>query len=191
MISIPAHQCLQILLMPFVKQRTVVTRLFSLSPTIESFIHHQKSHFIRQFQQFRSRYVMRGPEGITSETLQDLQLTFQSYHINSCSQCPQIMMITGTLYLYTFPVQQKAVVVGKLYGAETKRNFISIHQIFSIIHLYPSQITVGSFQTPTFGRKDSQRNTILCRSICRKIQPHMTTRSDFPSGLIIRIQLVH
>ena len=118
-------------------------------------------------------------------------MTFQSYRVNGCSQCPQIMMITGTLYLYTFPVQQKAIIMSKLYGPKTKRHFISINLLLSVIHLHPSQITVSSLQTSAFGRKDSQRDTIVYRTICRKIQLHWTTRSHFLSGLFVHIQLVH
>src|SRR5688572_22795025 len=85
-ITIPANQTAEILLIPIGKQAAVVVGSLAAYPAIECFIDHQDSHLVAKAQQFRRGHVVGGTNRVTAHLLEDFELPLQRADIDGRSE---------------------------------------------------------------------------------------------------------
>ena len=105
MVTVALHQVRKVTLMPFVEKACIVVLRLLASPHIKRLIHYDESHRVTHIQKFRSRRIMRRPDGIHAHCLQFHQFTVKGIFIEGCSQTAEVMMFTDTIDLHWYRIE--------------------------------------------------------------------------------------
>ena len=70
MIAVAADLRAQVLLVPVGEEEVVIQFVLALKPAVEGLVHHDKTHFVGQFEQLRRGRIVAGADGVAAHVLQ-------------------------------------------------------------------------------------------------------------------------
>ena len=107
MVAVAQHKVCQVTLMPLVEETGIVVLGLATAPHVKRFVHHDESHRVAHVQQFGSRRIVTGADGIDTHRLEFCQFAVQGILINSCTQTAEVMMFTYTVDFHILAVEPK------------------------------------------------------------------------------------
>ena len=130
-------------------------------PGVEDLIDDEEAHLVRQVEQLARRRVVRHPNGIHSELLQDFQLTFGRSVIERRSYRSKIVVFIDTLDSDALAVDLKTFASGEYEVTDAKSRFVFV-DFLTVFGNQPrySQIKMrllGGRRTPDLRTVDLER----------------------------------
>src|SRR5580765_8818026 len=110
MIAVAADECADVFFVPIRKEEVVIVAGLAANPAIEGFVHDDEPETIGDVEQFRSRRVVAGANGIAAHLLKDFELTFERAGVDGGAERAEIVMIANAVERDALAVQKETVV---------------------------------------------------------------------------------
>ena len=86
MVAVAQHHVCKVALMPLIEETGIVVLGLATSPHVKRLIHDNETHRVTHVQQFGSRWIVAGTDGIDTHLLQLEQLAMEGVLAECCSE---------------------------------------------------------------------------------------------------------
>ena len=86
MVAVTQYHVCQVALMPLIEETGIVVLGLATSPHVKRLIHDNETHRVTHVQQFGSRWIVAGTDGIDTHLLQLEQLAMEGILAECCSE---------------------------------------------------------------------------------------------------------